>query len=119
SPPVRHSPDADRTIRAMTATLIDGKAIAARVRARVAEDVAAFTADTGRSPGLATVLVGDDPASAVYVGGKQRACAEVGMTPFDRRLPTDSSFAQVAELLETLNADDAVSGILLQLPVPA
>jgi methylenetetrahydrofolate dehydrogenase (NADP+)/methenyltetrahydrofolate cyclohydrolase len=103
----------------MTAALIDGKAIAARVRARVAEGVAAFTADTGRSPGLATVLVGDDPASAVYVGGKQRACAEVGMTPFDRRLPADASFEQVAQLLTELNADDAVSGILLQLPVPA
>jgi methylenetetrahydrofolate dehydrogenase (NADP+) / methenyltetrahydrofolate cyclohydrolase len=64
------------------------------------------------------VLVGDDPASAVYVGGKQRACAEVGMTPVDRRLPERASFDQVAEELEVLNADDAVSGILLQLPVP-
>lgn len=103
----------------MTATLIDGKAIAARVRAQVAEDVAAFNAQIGRSPGLATVLVGEDPASAVYVGGKQRACAEVGMTPFDRRLPGDAPFAQVAELLAELNADEAVSGVLLQLPVPA
>ncbi len=103
----------------MPATLIDGKAIAARVRARVAEDVAAFAAETGRPPGLATVLVGEDPASAVYVGGKQRACAEVGMTPLDRRLPADATFEQVAGLLEGLNADDAVSGILLQLPVPA
>ncbi len=103
----------------MTATLIDGKAIAARVRAQVAEDVAAFTAQNGRPPGLATVLVGEDPASAVYVGGKQRACAEVGMTPFDRRLPGDAQFAQVAELLAELNADEAVSGVLLQLPVPA
>ncbi len=103
----------------MTATLIDGKAIAARVRARVADDVAAFTTETGRPPGLATVLVGDDPASAVYVGGKQRACAEVGMTPFDRRLPAEASFEDVAALLGELNADEAVSGILLQLPVPA
>ena len=103
----------------MTATIIDGKAIAARVRAQVAEEVAAFTARSGRPPGLATVLVGEDPASAVYVGGKQRACAEVGMTPFDKRLPADASFAQVAELLDELNADDAVSGVLLQLPVPA
>jgi methylenetetrahydrofolate dehydrogenase (NADP+)/methenyltetrahydrofolate cyclohydrolase len=103
----------------MTATIIDGKAIAARVRAQVAEEVAAFTARTGRPPGLATVLVGEDPASAVYVGGKQRACAEVGMTPFDRRLPVDASFARVAELLAELNAEDAVSGVLLQLPVPA
>jgi methylenetetrahydrofolate dehydrogenase (NADP+)/methenyltetrahydrofolate cyclohydrolase len=103
----------------VSATIIDGKAIAARVRAQVAEDVAAFNAQVGRSPGLATVLVGEDPASAVYVGGKQRACAEVGMTPFDKRLPADASFEQVAELLAGLNADDAVSGVLLQLPVPA
>src|ERR1019366_7475682 len=102
----------------MSATLIDGKAIAARVRAEVASEVEAFTADTGRAPGLATVLVGDDPASAVYVGGKQRACREVGVVPFDRRLPADTTFAQVAEELESLNADDAVSGVLLQLPVP-
>ncbi|HEY2767298.1 MAG TPA: bifunctional methylenetetrahydrofolate dehydrogenase/methenyltetrahydrofolate cyclohydrolase FolD [Solirubrobacteraceae bacterium] len=102
----------------MPATLIDGKAIAARVRARVADEVAMFAAETGRPPGLATVLVGEDPASAVYVGGKQRACTEVGMTPFDRRLPLDASFEQVADLLSELNADDAVSGILLQLPLP-
>jgi methylenetetrahydrofolate dehydrogenase (NADP+)/methenyltetrahydrofolate cyclohydrolase len=102
----------------VSASIIDGKAIAARVREQVAEDVAAFEARTGRVPGLATVLVGDDPASAVYVGGKQRACVEVGMTPFDRRLPERASFDQVAEELEVLNADDAVSGILLQLPVP-
>ena len=63
----------------MSATIIDGKAIAARVRGEVAGEVAAFAAQTGRPPGLATVLVGEDPASAVYVGGKQRACAEVGM----------------------------------------
>ncbi len=102
----------------MSATLIDGKAIAARVRAEVAGEVEQFTQRTGRAPGLATVLVGDDPASAVYVGGKQRACLEVGMVPFDRRLPAESSFEQVAEELESLGADSAVSGILLQLPVP-
>jgi methylenetetrahydrofolate dehydrogenase (NADP+)/methenyltetrahydrofolate cyclohydrolase len=102
----------------MAATIIDGKAIAARVRAQVADDVAAFVAENGRPPGLATVLVGDDPASAVYVGGKQRACVEVGIAPFDRRLPADATFEQVAELLDDLNGDDAVSGILLQLPVP-
>jgi methylenetetrahydrofolate dehydrogenase (NADP+)/methenyltetrahydrofolate cyclohydrolase len=64
------------------------------------------------------VLVGDDPASAVYVGGKQRACAEVGMNPFDVRLPADASFERVAEELARLNGDEQVSGILLQLPVP-
>ena len=102
----------------MSASIIDGKAIAADVRAKVGEAVAAFKQRSGWAPGLATVLVGDDPASAVYVGGKQRACAEVGMTPFDRRLPAAASFDQVAEELAVLNADDAVSGILLQLPVP-
>jgi methylenetetrahydrofolate dehydrogenase (NADP+) / methenyltetrahydrofolate cyclohydrolase len=102
----------------MTATIIDGKAIAARVRADVARDVEAFVRESGRPPGLATVLVGDDPASAVYVGGKQRACVEVGMVPFDRRLPADASFERVAEELERLNDDRAVSGVLLQLPVP-
>ncbi len=103
----------------MSATLIDGKAIAARVRAEVADEVELFQQRYGRAPGLATVLVGDDPASAVYVGAKQRACLEVGMVPFDRRLPADASFEQVAEELGALGADRAVSGILLQLPVPA
>jgi methylenetetrahydrofolate dehydrogenase (NADP+) / methenyltetrahydrofolate cyclohydrolase len=102
----------------MSATIIDGKAIAARVRADVAGEVERFTRASGTPPGLATVLVGEDPASAVYVGGKQRACAEVGMVPFDRRLPADASFEQVADELERLNDDRAVSGILLQLPVP-
>jgi methylenetetrahydrofolate dehydrogenase (NADP+)/methenyltetrahydrofolate cyclohydrolase len=102
----------------VSARIIDGTAIAARVRAEVAEQVELFRERTGRVPGLATVLVGEDPASAVYVGGKQRACAEVGITPFDRRLPADASFEQVAGALEALNADDAVSGVLLQLPLP-
>ncbi len=102
----------------MSAQMIDGKAIAAQVRAHVAEQVKAFNEQTGRVPGLATVLVGDDPASAVYVAGKQRACAEVGMKPFDVRLPADSSFEAVADELARLRADEQVSGILLQLPVP-
>jgi methylenetetrahydrofolate dehydrogenase (NADP+)/methenyltetrahydrofolate cyclohydrolase len=102
----------------VSASIIDGKTIAARVRQQVARDVEAFSGQLGRPPGLATVLVGEDPASAVYVGGKQRACAEVGMVPFDRRLPADSTFEQIAEELERLNADAAVSGVLLQLPLP-
>ncbi len=103
----------------MSATIIDGRAIAERVRGEVAGEVEAFTAQTtGRPPGLATVLVGEDPASAVYVGGKQRACTEVGMVPFDRRLGADASFEQVAEELRGLNADPRVSGVLLQLPLP-
>jgi len=102
----------------MSATIIDGSAVAERVRAEVAEQVLAFSEQTGRVPGLATVLVGDDPASARYVGGKQRACLEVGITPFDRRLPAETSFAEVAAELESLGSDPAVSGILLQLPLP-
>jgi methylenetetrahydrofolate dehydrogenase (NADP+) / methenyltetrahydrofolate cyclohydrolase len=100
------------------ATIIEGKPIAARVRADLAREVAAFIERTGRTPGLATVLVGEDPGSAVYVGAKQRACAEVGMAAFDKRLPADAPFARVAGLLAELNADNAVSGVLLQLPVP-
>src|SRR5947209_4648878 len=103
----------------MGARIIDGKAIAARVRARVAADVEAHVREHGRAPGLATVLVGDDAASAIYVGNKQRACAEVGITPFDVRLPQDASHTDVASELQRLNADADVSGILLQLPVPA
>jgi len=102
----------------MSATIIDGKRIAANVRAEVAHEVEVFTQKVGRAPGLATVLVGGDPASAVYVGAKQRACLEVGMVPFDRRLGAEASFEEVAEELERLNADRAVNGILLQLPVP-
>jgi methylenetetrahydrofolate dehydrogenase (NADP+) / methenyltetrahydrofolate cyclohydrolase len=103
----------------VTATIIDGKAIAARVREEVAEGVRAFNAQTGRTPGLATVLVGDDPASAIYVGGKQRASAQAGMRAFDVRLPADSTHEQVAERLHELAENEDVSGILLQLPVPA
>ena len=103
----------------MPATIIDGKAVAARVRAELAQDVAAFTAEHGRPPGLATILVGEDAASAVYVGGKQKACAEVGIKGFDHRLPADATREQVVALIEQLNADPAVSGIICQLPVPA
>ena len=103
----------------MSARIIDGKAVAARVRGEVARDVAAFSAAHGRAPGLATVLVGGDPASAVYVGGKQKASAEVGIQGFDHRLPEDASREEVIALIEALNADPRVSGILCQLPVPA
>ena len=103
----------------MAAHVIDGKAVAARVRARVADEVAAFAAEHGRAPGLATVLIGEDPASAVYVGGKQRASKEVGIAGFDHRLAAETPRDEVVALLERLNADPAVSGILVQLPVPA
>jgi methylenetetrahydrofolate dehydrogenase (NADP+)/methenyltetrahydrofolate cyclohydrolase len=102
----------------MAAELIDGKAIAQKVRDGVREDVAAWVAEGNEAPGLATVLVGDDPASAVYVGGKQRASAEAGIRGFDHRLDHDTPHAEVERLLRELNADPAVSGILLQLPTP-
>ena len=103
----------------MTATLIDGKAIAQQVRTEVRDAIDRWVADGGRRPGLATILVGDDPASAVYVGGKQRACAEVGIEGFAHDLPAQSTEEEVVALLHELNADDRVSGILLQLPTPA
>lgn len=102
----------------MSATIIDGKRVAAEVRAEVATEVAAFVAEHGRPPGLATILVGEDAASAVYVGGKQKACAEVGIQGFDHRLAADAPQDEVVALIERLNADPAVSGILCQLPVP-
>jgi methylenetetrahydrofolate dehydrogenase (NADP+)/methenyltetrahydrofolate cyclohydrolase len=102
----------------MTAELIDGKAIAAAVRGDVARDVAEWTAAGNPPPGLATVLVGEDPASAIYVGGKQKASAEVGITGFDHRLEQDAEHAAVEALLRELNDDPRVSGILLQLPTP-
>jgi methylenetetrahydrofolate dehydrogenase (NADP+) / methenyltetrahydrofolate cyclohydrolase len=102
----------------MAAQIIDGKAVGARVRAEVARDVESFVAEHGRPPGLATILVGDDPASAVYVNGKQKACAEAGIQGFDHRLPADAAEEEVIALIERLNADDDVSGILCQLPVP-
>lgn len=102
----------------MAAEIIDGKEIARRVRGEVARDVEAWVAAGRPRPGLATVLVGDDAASAIYVGGKQRASAEVGITPFDHRLAYDTPQTEVEALLRALNADPEVSGILLQLPTP-
>jgi methylenetetrahydrofolate dehydrogenase (NADP+) / methenyltetrahydrofolate cyclohydrolase len=102
----------------VAAAIIDGKAVAARVRAGVAEEVRELRERTGVVPGLATVLVGSDAASEIYVAGKQRASAEVGMVPVDRRLAADASAPDIAAELESLNADDEISGILLQLPLP-
>jgi methylenetetrahydrofolate dehydrogenase (NADP+)/methenyltetrahydrofolate cyclohydrolase len=103
----------------VAATIIDGKAVAARVREEVAAGVAELVAETGAPPGLATVLVGDDPGSAIYIANKQKASAEVGIEGRDHRLAANVSQDEVAELLASLNEDPAVSGILLQLPVPA
>jgi methylenetetrahydrofolate dehydrogenase (NADP+)/methenyltetrahydrofolate cyclohydrolase len=102
----------------MAATIIDGRAIAEQVRAEVKRDVAAWVQAGNPQPGLATVLVGDDPASAVYVGGKRKAVAEVGMADIAHTLPQDASHPQVESVLLELNDDPRVSGILLQLPTP-
>jgi methylenetetrahydrofolate dehydrogenase (NADP+)/methenyltetrahydrofolate cyclohydrolase len=103
----------------MTAQLIDGKAIAKKVRAEVEQRVTEFAARHGRKPGLEVVLVGDDPASQVYVRNKEKASNEIGMRGAVHRLPADSSQAKVLELVSRLNADDAVDGILVQLPLPS
>ena len=102
----------------MSAILIDGKARAAALRAEVAVGVAAFVAAHGRAPGLTVVLVGNDPASAVYVGAKGKATRETGMISAEHRLPADTSEADLLALIARLNADPAVDGILVQLPLP-
>ena len=101
------------------ATIIEGKAVAARIREEVAREVTRFTAERGAPPGLATVLVGDDPASRIYVSGKHRACEEVGMASEGRELPADTSERDLLAVIGELNRDDAVSGIIVQLPLPA
>ena len=103
----------------MGAELIDGKAFAARLRARIAGEVAALKAAHGVTPGLAVVLVGEDPASAVYVRNKGKATREAGMESFEHRLPAEVSQADLLALVARLNGDPAVNGILVQLPLPA
>ena len=101
----------------MSATIIDGKKIAADVRQEVARETKVL-ADRNITPGLATVLVGDDPASKIYVASKQKACAEVGIQVWDHPLPASTPQAELLDLLRNLNDDDGVSGILVQLPLP-
>jgi methylenetetrahydrofolate dehydrogenase (NADP+) / methenyltetrahydrofolate cyclohydrolase len=101
------------------ARILDGAAVAAELRAEVAAEVAAIVAAGGRAPALATILVGEDPASAVYVAAKHRACGEAGIDSIDHRLPADASPGELAELIGRGNEDPTVSGILLQLPLPA
>ena len=102
----------------MSATLIDGKAFAARLRERVGAHALAFAQAAGRKPGLAVVLVGDDPASQVYVGSKGKATLAANMNSYEYRLPADTDAASLMALIERLNADEAVDGILVQLPLP-
>jgi len=103
----------------MSADIIDGKAFAGRLRARIAAAVPGFRAAAGRAPGLAVVLVGEDPASQVYVRSKHKATLEAGMESFEHRLPATASEEDLLALVARLNADDSVDGILVQLPLPA
>jgi methylenetetrahydrofolate dehydrogenase (NADP+) / methenyltetrahydrofolate cyclohydrolase len=103
----------------MTANLIDGKATAADVRRQVTEEVAALKRQTGMTPALAVVLVGDNPASQSYVRSKGRACEEAGMGSITSKLPATATQAEVEDLVRSLNADPNVNGILVQLPLPA
>ena len=102
----------------MTCRLLDGKALAERVRREVAEEVARLVAETGRRPGLVVVLVGDDPASRVYVRNKRKASDEAGFGGDVLRLPAETSQAELLDTLDRLNADPDVHGILVQLPLP-
>ena len=103
----------------MTARIIDGKVAAAAIRQKVAERVGEFEKMAARPPGLATVLVGEDPASAVYVRSKNRATAEAGMASFAHNLPETTSEDELLQLVTSLNSDERVDGILVQLPLPA
>ena len=102
----------------MTAQVIDGKAFAVTLRGKVATQVAALTANHAITPGLAVVLVGEDPASQVYVRSKGKQTVEVGMNSFEHKLEIDTSEADLLDLIATLNSDPAVHGILVQLPLP-
>ncbi|MBS0254174.1 MAG: bifunctional methylenetetrahydrofolate dehydrogenase/methenyltetrahydrofolate cyclohydrolase, partial [Proteobacteria bacterium] len=98
--------------------IIDGKAFAEGLRARIATHAAAFAAKAGRKAGLAVVLVGEDPASQVYVRSKGKQTVECGMASFEHKLPADTDQATLVALIEQLNADPMVDGILVQLPLP-
>ncbi|WP_427969131.1 bifunctional methylenetetrahydrofolate dehydrogenase/methenyltetrahydrofolate cyclohydrolase FolD [Altererythrobacter sp.] len=102
----------------MTATRIDGKAFAAQLRDRVGKDAAEFETRAGRKAGLAVVLVGEDPASQVYVGSKGKATVAAGMASFEHKLPADASAEDLLALVDRLNSDPSVDGILVQLPLP-
>jgi methylenetetrahydrofolate dehydrogenase (NADP+)/methenyltetrahydrofolate cyclohydrolase len=102
----------------MTAQILDGKAVAASERVKSAARAADFVSRYGRAPGLAVVKVGEDPASAVYVRNKSKACEECGITSFAHDLPASTSRAELLALIKNLNADERIDGILLQLPLP-
>ena len=99
--------------------LLDGKALAARMQAELAEQVQQLQATVGRPPGLAVLMVGDNPASAAYVRNKEQACTKVGIASFGQHFPTEASQTELAQAIDALNQDDHVDGILVQLPLPA
>ncbi|MBD3880553.1 bifunctional methylenetetrahydrofolate dehydrogenase/methenyltetrahydrofolate cyclohydrolase FolD [Phormidium tenue FACHB-886] len=101
------------------AALMDGKALAARMQTEMTEQVKALHSQIGRPPGLAVLMVGDNPASAAYVRGKEKACERVGIASYGQHLPTETSQAELEGIIQTLNQDDRVDGILVQLPLPA
>ncbi len=102
----------------MTAKIIDGKKIAGDLRARIQKETQELIAKTGKVPGLATVLVGEDPASAVYVRSKNKTCAELGFKSFEHKLPADTPEEELLNLVQSLNDNPEVNGILVQLPLP-
>lgn len=103
----------------MVASLIDGRAIATDLRQEISQDVVAFKKKHGYAPGLAALIVGDNPASHIYVANKRKACAQVGMWSDVQHLPATATLDQVLEKIDSLNADERVHGILIQLPLPA
>jgi methylenetetrahydrofolate dehydrogenase (NADP+)/methenyltetrahydrofolate cyclohydrolase len=100
------------------ANVLDGKALAARMQTEMAEQVKTLLAKAGRPPGLAVLMVGDNPASAAYVRGKEKACARVGILSLGKHFPTETSQAELEQVIQSLNQDDRVDGILVQLPLP-
>lgn len=100
------------------AHILDGKALAQRIQAQISEEVAQLISTFGRPPGLAVLMVGDNPASAAYVRGKERACAKAGIASFGRHFPEKTSQTELEQTIEALNQDERVDGILVQLPLP-
>jgi len=101
-----------------TAKILDGKALAQKIHAELQQQIETLAPEIGRPPGLAVVMVGDNPASAAYVRNKEKACAQVGIASFGKHLPTEATQAELEQLIAELNQDERVDGILVQLPVP-
>lgn len=105
-------------MNSQAASILDGKALAQRLQGELAEQVQRLQTQVGRPPGLAVLMVGDDPASAVYVGNKERACQKAGIASFGHHFPADISQTELSQVIQALNQDQRVDGILLQLPLP-